>query len=203
MLFPNIILQAARKYNDAYCLIEINDIGQQVADILHHDLEYENIMTAQWRGRSGQIVNAGFGGGTQQLGVRTTKQLKRVGCATLKTIIENDKMEINDFDILQELTAFSVKGTSFQAEEGYNDDLVMCLVLFAWLSNQEYFKELTNIDIRKQLHSSNEKQLEEDVLPFGFVNDGNMDIKEKDEFMHGDTLLTHSEWDDQDTHGLW
>ena len=160
-------------------------------------------MTAQWRGRSGQIVNAGFGGGTQQLGVRTTKQLKRVGCSSLKTIIENDKMEINDFDILQELTAFSVKGTSFQAEEGYNDDLVMCLVLFAWLSNQEYFKELTNIDFRKQLHSDNEKALEEDVLPFGFVNDGSFNDKEKDEFMHGDTLLTHSEWDDNDTHGLW
>ena len=203
MLFPNIILEAARKYNNAFCLVEINDIGQQVADILHHDLEYENIMTAQWRGRSGQIVNAGFGGGTQQLGVRTTKQLKRVGCATLKTIIENDKLEINDFDILQELTAFSVKGNSYQAEEGYNDDLVMCLVLFAWLSNQEYFKELTDIDIRKRLHASNEKALEEDTLPFGFVDDGQNPVKEKDEFMHGDTLITHSEWEEDNTHGLF
>ena len=203
MIFPNVILQAARKYNDAFCLVEINDIGQQVADILHHDLEYENIMTAQWRGRSGQIVNAGFGGGTQQLGVRTTKQLKRVGCATLKTIIENDKMEINDFDILQELTAFAVKGNSYQAEDGYNDDLVMCLVLFAWLSNQEYFKELTDIDIRKRLHASNEKALEEDTLPFGFVDDGQNMVKDKDEFMHGDSLLTHSEWDDNDTQGLF
>jgi len=203
MIFPNVILQAARKYNDAFCLVEINDIGQQVADILHHDLEYENIMTAQWRGRAGQIVNAGFGGGTQQLGVRTTKQLKRVGCATLKTIIENDKMEINDFDILQELTAFAVKGNSYQAEDGYNDDLVMCLVLFAWLSNQEYFKELTDIDIRKRLHASNEKALEEDTLPFGFVDDGQTLVKDQDEFMHGDSLLTHSEWDDNDTQGLF
>ena len=203
MLFPNVILEAARKYNNAFCLVEINDIGQQVADILHHDLEYENIMTAQWRGRSGQIVNAGFGGGTQQLGVRTTKQLKRVGCATLKTIIENDKLEINDFDILQELTAFAVKGNSYQAEEGYNDDLVMCLVLFAWLSNQEYFKELTDIDIRKRLHASNEKALEEDTLPFGFVDDGQNPIKDKDEFMHGDTLITHSEWEEDNTHGLF
>ena len=203
MLFPNVILEAARKYNNAFCLVEINDIGQQVADILHHDLEYENIMTAQWRGRSGQIVNAGFGGGTQQLGVRTTKQLKRVGCATLKTIIENNKMEINDFDILQELTAFAVKGNSYQAEEGYNDDLVMCLVLFAWLSNQEYFKELTDIDIRKRLHASNEKALEEDTLPFGFVDDGQNPIKDKDEFMHGDTLITHSEWEEDNTHGLF
>ena len=203
MLFPNVILEAARKYNNAFCLVEINDIGQQVADILHHDLEYENIMTAQWRGRSGQIVNAGFGGGSQQLGVRTTKQLKRVGCATLKTIIENNKMEINDFDILQELTAFAVKGNSYQAEEGYNDDLVMCLVLFAWLSNQEYFKELTDIDIRKRLHASNEKALEEDTLPFGFVDDGQNPIKDKDEFMHGDTLITHSEWEEDNTHGLF
>ena len=203
MLFPNVILEAARKYNNAFCLVEINDIGQQVADILHHDLEYENIMTAQWRGRAGQIVNAGFGGGSQQLGVRTTKQLKRVGCATLKTIIENNKMEINDFDILQELTAFAVKGNSYQAEEGYNDDLVMCLVLFAWLSNQEYFKELTDIDIRKRLHASNEKALEEDTLPFGFVDDGQNPIKDNDEFMHGDTLITHSEWEEDNTHGLF
>ena len=197
MLLPNVVLQAARSYNDAVCLVEINDIGQQVADILHHDLEYENIMTAQWRGRSGQIINAGFGGGQQQLGVRTTKQLKRVGCATLKTIIENDKLEINDFDILQELTAFAVKGNSYQAEEGYTDDLVMCLVLFAWLSNQEYFKELTDIDIRKNLHSANAKALEEDTLPFGFVDDGQTEIKDEDEFMHGDTLVTHSEWDEE------
>ena len=203
MLYPNVIFQAARKYNDAFCIVEINDIGQQVADILHHDLEYENIMTAQWRGRSGQIVNAGFGGGSQQLGVRTTKQLKRVGCATLKTIIENDKLEINDFDILQELTAFAVKGNSYQAEEGYNDDLVMCLVLFAWLSNQEYFKELTDIDIRKRLHSDNEKALEDDVLPFGFVDDGQTETKDKDEFMHGDALISHSPFDEDNTHGLF
>ena len=203
MLYPNVILQAARKYNNAFCIIEINDIGQQVADILHHDLEYENIMTAQWRGRSGQIVNAGFGGGSQQLGVRTTKQLKRVGCATLKTIIENDKLEISDFDILQELTAFAVKGNSYQAEEGFNDDLVMCLVLFAWLTNQEYFKELTDIDIRKRLHSDNEQALEEDMLPFGFFDDGQTETKDKDEFMHGDTLITHSPYEEDNTQGIF
>jgi hypothetical protein len=203
MLYPNVILQAARKYNNAFCIIEINDIGQQVADILHHDLEYENIMTAQWRGRSGQIVNAGFGGGSQQLGVRTTKQLKRVGCATLKTIIENDKLEISDFDILQELTAFAVKGNSYQAEEGFNDDLVMCLVLFAWLTNQEYFKELTDIDIRKRLHSDNEQALEEDVLPFGFFDDGQTETKDKDEFMHGDTLMTYSPYEEDNTQGIF
>jgi hypothetical protein len=203
MLYPNVILQAARNYNNAFCIIEINDIGQQVADILHHDLEYENIMTAQWRGRAGQIVNAGFGGGSQQLGVRTTKQLKRVGCATLKTIIENDKLEISDFDILQELTAFAVKGNSYQAEEGFNDDLVMCLVLFAWLTNQEYFKELTDIDIRKRLHSDNEQALEEDVLPFGFFDDGQTETKDKDEFMHGDTLITHSPYEEDNTQGIF
>ena len=203
MLYPNVIYEAGKKYNNAYCLVEINDIGQQVADILHHDLEYEFIMTAQWRGRAGQIVNAGFGGGQQQMGVRTTKQLKRVGCSTLKTIIENDKLEINDFDILQELTAFSVKGNSYQAEEGYNDDLVMCLVLFAWLSNQEYFKELTDIDIRKNLFSKNEQAIEDDVLPFGFINDGaGGSVQENDEF-GTDSLLTHAEWDIDDTQGIF
>ncbi len=203
MIYPNVIYEAGKKYNNAYCLVEINDIGQQVADILHHDLEYEFIMTAQWRGRSGQIVNAGFGGGQQQMGVRTTKQLKRVGCSTLKTIIENDKLVINDFDILQELTAFSVKGTSYEAEEGYNDDLVMCLVLFAWLSNQEYFKELTDIDIRKNLFNKNEQAIEDDVLPFGFINDGTASsVAENDEF-GADSLLTHAEWDIDDTQGIF
>ena len=195
MLFPNVINQVGHRYNEAICLVEINDIGQQVADILHHDLEYTNLMTAQWRGRAGQIVNAGFGGGSQQLGVRTTKQLKRVGCASLKTIIENDKLEINDFDIFQELTAFSVKGTSYQAEEGYNDDLVMSLVLFAWLTNQEYFKELTNIDIRKNLYDANIHALEEDMLPFGFMDDGQSEIKDNDEFRHGDSLITHNPYE--------
>ena len=135
------------------------------------------------------MLTAGFGGKAQQLGVRTTKQLKRVGCASLKTIIENDRLIINDFEILKELTAFTVKGQSYAAEEGYNDDLVMSLVLFAWLTGQEYFKEMTDIDIRKNLLEANEKAMEEDMLPFGFIQDGMTDPEDDMAKYKGDDLL--------------
>ena len=195
MLYPNIIYDIARKYNDAIVLVEINDIGQQVADILHHELEYEGILTAEWKGRSGQLLTAGFGGKSQQLGVRTTKQLKRVGCASLKTIIENDRLVINDFEILKELTAFVVRGQSYAAEEGYNDDLVMSLVLFAWLTGQEYFKEMTDIDIRKNLLAANEKALEEDMLPFGFFQDGFTDPDDDMQKYSSDSLIVDTPYE--------
>ncbi len=195
MLYPNIIYDIARKYNDAIVLVEINDIGQQVADILHHELEYEGILTAEWKGRSGQLLTAGFGGKSQQLGVRTTKQLKRVGCASLKTIIENDRLLINDFEILKELTAFVVRGQSYAAEEGYNDDLVMSLVLFAWLTGQEYFKEMTDIDIRKNLLAANEKALEEDMLPFGFFQDGFTDPDDDMQKYSSDSLIVDTPYE--------
>ena len=195
MLYPNIIYDIARKYNDAIVLVEINDIGQQVADILHHELEYEGILTAEWKGRSGQLLTAGFGGKSQQLGVRTTKQLKRVGCASLKTIIENDRLVINDFEILKELTAFVVRGQSYAAEEGYNDDLVMSLLLFAWLTGQEYFKEMTDIDIRKNLLAANEKALEEDMLPFGFFQDGFTDPDDDMQKYSSDSLIVDTPYE--------
>jgi hypothetical protein len=185
MLYPSIIFDVGRKYNRAIVLVEINDIGQQVADILHHELEYEGILTAEWKGRAGQLLTAGFGGKSQQLGVRTTKQLKRLGCATLKTIIENDRLVLNDFEIIKELTAFSVKGTSYAAEQGYHDDLVMCLVLFSWLTGQEYFKEMTDIDIRKNLLEANEKAMDEEMLPFGFIDNGMTDNDDWGEFGNG------------------
>ena len=189
MLYPNIIFDTAKRYNGAIVLVEINDIGQQVADILHHELEYEGILTAEWKGRAGQLLTAGFGGKSQQLGVRTTKQLKRIGCAGVKTIIENDRLILNDFEIIKELTAFVVRGNSYAAEEGYNDDLVMCLVLFAWLTGQEYFKEMTDIDIRKNLLKANEKAIEDEMLPFGFINDGYNDPEDDMQKYNGDPLF--------------
>ena len=189
MLYPNIIYNTARNYNDSIILVEINDIGQQVADILHHELEYEGILTAEWKGRAGQLLTAGFGGKGQQLGVRTTKQLKRVGCAGLKTIIENDRLVLNDFEIIKELTAFVVRGQSYAAEEGYHDDLVMSLVLFSWLTGQEYFKEMTDIDIRKNLLAANEKAMEDEMLPFGFFDDGVHDPEDDMQKYKGDSLI--------------
>ena len=171
MLYPNIIKQAAEHYCNAYVLVEVNDIGAQVADILHQDLEYENVMMMSWKGRAGQQLGGGFGKNTS-LGVRTTKQLKRIGCSTLKNLIEEDKLIINDYDALYELTTFSQSKTSYEAEEGHNDDLVMCLVIFSWLTQQRYFKELTDLDLREKLYGDKMKEIEQDLVPFGVIDDG-------------------------------
>ena len=172
MLFPNIIYEIAKNYNEAFILCEVNDIGDQVASILHYDLEYENLLMASMRGRAGQIVGQGFSGKKTQLGVKMSKTVKKVGALNLKTMIESDKLLFKDYDILSELTTFISKSNSFEAEEGSNDDLAMCLVIYAWLVNQDYFKELTDQDVRKRLYEEQKNQIEQDMAPFGFIEDG-------------------------------
>ena len=172
LLFPNKIYDVARAYNQAFVLIEVNDIGEQVANNLQFDLEYDNLIMSSMRGRAGQVMGGGFSGGKAQLGIRTTKAVKAVGCSNLKQLIETDKLIVEDFDTINELSTFIVHGSSFQAEEGCNDDLVMCCVLFAWASDQTYFKELTDNDIRAQMYKDQQNQLEQDMAQFGFIIDG-------------------------------
>jgi hypothetical protein len=172
MLFPNIILDVAKGYNNAWLLVEVNDIGDQVASILHYDLEYENILMSSMRGRNGQVVGQGFSGSKTQLGVRTTSAVKKLGCSNLKTLIEEFKLLTLDYEIISELTTFAQRHNSFEAEEGCNDDLAMCLVLFAWLVAQDYFKEMTETDIRKRIYEEQKNQIEQDMAPFGFISDG-------------------------------
>jgi hypothetical protein len=177
MLFPSIINEVARGYDNAWLLIEVNDIGDQVANILHYDLEYDNILMCSMRGRAGQLVGSGFSGKKSQLGVRTTAAVKKLGCSNLKLLIEDDKLFINDYDIISELTTFAQKHNSFEAEEGCNDDLVMCLVIFAWIVAQDYFKEMTNNDIRKRIYEEQKNQIDQDMSPFGFISDGLEDME--------------------------
>ena len=172
MLFPNIILDVAKGYNNAYILIEVNDIGDQVASILQYDLEYENILMATMRGRNGQIVGQGFSGKKTQLGVRMTAAVKKLGCSNLKTLLEDDKLITNDYEIISELTTFAQKHQSFEAEEGCNDDLAMCLVIFSWLVCQDYFKEMSDNDVRKRIYEEQKNQIEQDMAPFGFISTG-------------------------------
>ena len=172
MLFPNIILDVAKAYNNAYLLIEVNDIGDQVASILQYDLEYENVLMASMRGRAGQIVGQGFSGKKTQLGVRMTSAVKKLGCSNLKTMIEDNKLLTCDYEIISELTTFAQKHNSFEAEEGCNDDLAMCLVIFSWLVAQDYFKEMSDNDIRKRIYEEQKNQIEQDMAPFGFIADG-------------------------------
>ena len=172
MLFPSIIDDLGKAYNKAFILCEVNDIGDQVASILNYDLEYDNLLMCSQRGRAGQVVGAGFSGKRSQLGVRTTAAVKKLGCSNLKTLLEDDKILIIDYDIISELTTFSQKHNSFEAEEGCNDDLAMCLVIFAWLVAQDYFKEMTDNDVRKRIYEEQKNQIEQDMAPFGFMSDG-------------------------------
>ena len=172
LVFPQKIHEVAKAYNNCFVLVEVNDIGEQVANALQFDLEYDNLVMASMRGRAGQILGAGFSGGKAQLGVRTTKAVKRVGCSNLKQLIESDKLLIPDYDIMSELSTFIVKGSSWQADDGCTDDLVACLFLFAWAVDQTYFKELTDNDIRERMYAEQKEQLEQDMAPFGFVDNG-------------------------------
>ena len=171
MLYPNVIYTTAQKFNEAFVLVEVNDIGQQVADILYHDMEYENMMMVTMHGRNGQQIGGGFSKNVS-MGIRTTKQVKRIGCATLKDLIERDNLIIDDFDTISELTTFIGKSTSWEADEGCHDDLVMGCVIFSWLVQQRYFRELTDQDIREKMFAEQMKMIEEELVPFGFIEDG-------------------------------
>ena len=171
MVFPNTIYETATHFNQAMVLVEVNDIGEQVGAILYNDLEYEDLIMTEHGGRKGQRISSGFGGNVYY-GVRMTGNVKKIGMANLKTMIESDKLLIHDVDIITELSTFVQKRNSYEAEEGYHDDLVMCLIIFGWVSNQEYFKELTNSDIRKKLEKEREQEIMESTLPPGFVING-------------------------------
>jgi hypothetical protein len=172
LLFPAKIYDVARAYNQAFVLIEVNDIGEQVANTMQFDLEYDNLIMASMRGRSGQVLGGGFSGGKAQLGVRTTKAVKKIGCSNLKQLIEDNKLIVEDLDIIRELSTFIVKGSSYEADDGCNDDLVACLFIFAWVTDQQYFKELTDSDVRMTMMQEQQNALEQDMAPFGFVVNG-------------------------------
>jgi hypothetical protein len=171
LFFPTIIYSLANRYNEAFVLIETNNVGQQVVDILHYDLEYENVYKIDHHHIKGQTISGGFKRASN-FGIKTTKTVKKIGCANLKTLIESDKLIINDFDTIAELNTFVRQKDSYAAEEGNNDDLVMGLVLFAWLTAQSYFKDSTNIDIRKVLLEENDMLGEEQLIPVGIIDDG-------------------------------
>jgi len=196
MLFPNLIMDVAKAYNNAYVLIEINDIGEQVASIMQYDLEYENLLMCAMRGRNGQQVGSGFSGSKTQLGVRMSQAVKKLGCSNLKTLMEDDKIITNDYDIIAELTTFVQKKQSWEAEDGCHDDLAMCLVIFAWLVAQDYFKEMTDTDVRKRIYEEQKNQIEQDMAPFGFILDG---VDDEDEFVdgNGDRWMKADEYGDR------
>ena len=171
MLYPTVIHKVARDFNDAYVLIETNS-SEQVAHILHNELEYGNIVFVNRSTKSGQVVSGGFGGGKTQLGVNTDKRVKRIGCFTFKSLLEEKKLLIFDADVISEISTFIQVRDSYQADEGYHDDLVMPLVLFSWLTTNPYFREMSDVNIREAMYQERIKQIEEEVVPFGFIMNG-------------------------------
>ena len=196
LVYPDVIHNVVKNYNEAYTLVEINDNGQQIADILHHDYEYEHIIFTSVKGRAGQVIGGGFSSSVQR-GVRTTKQVKRIGCSNAKTMIEKEKIKLHDFNLINELSTFIQKGTSYEADIGSHDDLIMCVVLFAWATNQPFFKDLTDTDFRKKLMEDRERLISDDVLPFGFIDDGS-DFEETINNQNSTNF-----WDDMDTSNKW
>jgi hypothetical protein len=179
LFFPTVIYSIAKRYNEAFVLVETNNIGQQVVDILHYDLEYENIYKTEQHHIKGQSISSGFKRSTS-FGIKTTKSVKKIGCANLKTLVENDKLIINDFDTINEMNTFVRVRDSYAAEEGSNDDIVMGLVLFSWLTAQTFFKDSTNIDIRKMMLDEQNMLIDETMTPFGFIENGLQEEVEDD-----------------------
>jgi hypothetical protein len=177
LIYPSMVYQLAKHYNNAYCLVESNDIGKQVADILYYELEYEHVFYTTSDQKSGQRITGGFGG-TSNIGVKTSRTVKKIGCSNFKSMVENDKIFLEDQDLINELFRFSAKGDSYEAEEGH-DDLVMCCVLFSWLMEQPYVKELTSTDLRQNLYADQESMLEDSLTPFGIYDDGQDVFEEK------------------------
>lgn len=177
-IYPNVIMNIATKYNSAYVLVEINDIGQQVADILRDELEYDNMIEVVIKGKKGQKLGVAFGGAKTYNGIKMSSSIKKIGCMALKEMIEGDKLILNDYDIISEFSTYISKANSYEASTGYHDDLVSTLVMFGWMTTQPYYKDLVDIDIRRRLYEEKLKKIEDDLMPFGFTSESHDDDDE-------------------------
>lgn len=178
LLYPNIIWRAGKWYNDALVLIEVNDNGQQIADILFYDLEYEGVVMTQTKGRAGIKMGGGYKVKPIR-GIRQTKQTKRIGCANFKSLVESDKLIFNDYDLIYELFRFVENKASYEAEEGQHDDLVMCGVMFGWAVAQKYFINQSDTDVRLDLWAENREIIEQSVAPFGILTSGWNEVQDE------------------------
>jgi hypothetical protein len=168
--YAKFLLATLKSYNTASCLIELNDLGEELARILWEEYEYEGLLFTENAGRAGKRITSGFGGKGLDMGLRTTNPVKSTGCATLKLLIEQQQLVINDYETIHELSTFSLKGKQYCAESGKHDDLVMGLVFFAWMTHQPFFKELTDIHTLLRLREMSDEDIENDLTPFGFLD---------------------------------
>lgn len=183
--FAEIIFRTAKAYNNAIVLIEYENLGPEVAMVLFDTFEYDNIICTESAGRVGKRVTMKSGKGIDK-GIKMSVATKLTGCSLLKLLVEQNQYIVNDYHTIQELTTFVRKNNSWTAEEGKHDDLVMALVVFAWLSNQPYFKDLTNVDTINKLRELKSEQIEEDMLPFGFSSRDEVGYMPKTADLHRD-----------------
>jgi len=198
---PSVFYKVAQLYNNAYILVELNDLGNQVATILQNELEYENLITVISRGKGGQIAAGGFiGTGRPNLGVTMSKTVKKIGCSNLKSLIESSKLVVHDFHTIKEFSTFS-KGDkdTYEAEYGQHDDMITPLICFGWLIAQPFFKDLTDVDVRKSLHSKRLEEIENGMLPIGYLSDGK---QPEDKMVIVDTGSKNEVWYGQENYGV-
>ena len=165
LLFPNIIYKYAKPYNDAYVVVESNDQGGVVCNGLYHDLEYENVHV-----ESSVKANA--------IGIEINRKTKRLGCSAIKDILETNRLTINDDATILEISTFEAKGQSFEASDGNHDDLMMNLVLFGYFVSTQYFSDMTDINLKQMMFQQKMQEIENDVVPFGFIDDGSAAIQQ-------------------------
>jgi hypothetical protein len=164
LLFPNVIYKYAKSYNEAYVVVESNDQGGVVCNGLYHDLEYENVHV-----ESAVKANA--------IGIEMTRRSKRLGCSAIKDILEAYKLKIVDDQTILEISTFEARGQSYEASDGNHDDLMMNLVMFGYFASTQYFGDMTDIDLKQMLFDQKMKQIEEELVPFGYIDNGSEHIK--------------------------
>lgn len=172
MLLPSLVLEMAKRYNEAFVLVELNDIGLQVSNILSFDLEYENMLSTKTKGRSGQILSIES---SNSMGLTMSKPVKSTGCSNLKSLIMNDKLKFYDHTYISELSTFEIKSGQYKAADGAHDDMVMTLVSFAWATTEVYFSDLMDTNLRMSLFERKIQQMEEELVPVGFFPDSDPD----------------------------
>jgi hypothetical protein len=180
LLYPTEIYRWAREYNEAFILVEINSIGLQVADLLYNDFNYENMIRIKPASKTGQKMSAGSK--KTNLGLKQSVQTKKIGCANLKILMETDKLTTIDSETISELTTFVINKSSYAAEAGKNDDLVMTLVNFAWLTSQSYFRDNVGQDIRSVLQKEQLNIIDSEMMPMIVMDDGLRNL-DNDQYM--------------------
>jgi hypothetical protein len=165
ILFPDIIYKWAKKYNEAYVIVESNDAGSVVANGLYYDIEYENTHVES-------MIKA------NSIGVTMNRKIKRIGCSNLKDLLEEKRLHLVDINTISECSTFEARGNSFEASDGNHDDLVMNLVMFAWYVGSQSFIDNTDINLKQMLYEEKMKAIEDEVVPVGFIDDGQEDNRE-------------------------